>query len=67
MKLTNKPVRCWINQPSTLQVCHDRHGENVLAMDDGNNMARVYALKGAGISQRIPQNCLSPGWLNNKD
>lgn len=60
--MTSTPTRMWINQPSALQPCHAGHGTNVLAVDDGNNMARVYFLNGPVESARIPQTCLSPGW-----
>lgn len=65
--------RYWINQPSTLQLCHDMHGQNVLARKgyDGNRQddvcTRVYFTSGCIISTLIPTISLSTseGW-NNK-
>lgn len=51
----------WINQPSTLQLLHSLHGENVFAMREGDNW-RVYFLKGDVVSMIVPKNVLSKGW-----
>ena len=51
----------WINQPSNLQPLHSLHGENVLAISEGNNW-RIYFLKGEVISMIAPRNTLSKGW-----
>lgn len=54
--------RMWINQPSTAQRLHCRHGENVLAMPEGDRLCRVWFLSGDVISQQVNREALSPGW-----
>jgi hypothetical protein len=55
--------RAWINQPSTHQKYHDRHGVNVLAEVIGTNgMVCVYFTDGPVISQMIHRSALSKGW-----
>lgn len=56
------PVRMWINQPSTLQPLHKLDRTNVLAVEDGDRVMRVYFLSGPIVSQQVPRNALSPGW-----
>ena len=60
--MKNKPQRCWINQPSTLQPLHHLHGKCVLAVDDTNKMKTIYFLDGEIVSARVPANVLSLGW-----
>lgn len=54
--------RMWINQPSTLQPHHGRHGVRVLAEPDTPLTYKVYFLSGQVISQQMPKTALSPGW-----
>lgn len=54
--------RMWINQPSTLQLLHSRHGENVLAVKEGDKHYTIYLLNGNVISMLVPLNILSRGW-----
>ena len=53
--------RMWIDQPSTLQPLHSLHGTNVLAQPETDKVMRVYFLSGDVISQRVPNEALSPG------
>ena len=56
--------RMWINQPSSLQPEHKRHGENVLAYVYPNRaIARVYPLSGEIISEDMLLLILSEGWI----
>jgi hypothetical protein len=50
----------WINQPSTLQCCHELHGELIIAVPNTNNTVTAWFLDGR--SMRIPQICISDGW-----
>jgi len=61
--LPGKPVRCWINQPSTLQVGHKYHGTNVLAAPDFEGRSKVFFLGGETVSMTVPSQWLSPGWI----
>lgn len=54
--------RMWINQPSTAQRLHSRHGENVLALPEGDRLFRVWFLSGDVISQQVNREVLSSGW-----
>jgi hypothetical protein len=58
----NRPLRMWINQPSTLQPDHALHGTNVLAIAETDKMARIYFLSGPIESQQVSYLSLSPGW-----
>lgn len=58
-----KPIRCWINQPSTLQPLHARHGENVLAVPYTPGSHAIYTLWGASTGSIVPSNALSIGWV----
>ena len=55
--------RMWINQPSTLQLLHRLHATNVLAVPDSGQAMRVYFLSEDIISQQVPRNSLSEGWI----
>lgn len=56
--------RKWINQPSTLQVFHKYHRQNVLH-DEANDV--IYFTSGDIISCQLPRDpVLSPGWLPPK-
>lgn len=57
------PRRAWINQPSSLQPLHARHGENVLACRDTDTCDRVYPLSGPVVSLQVPRLSLSEGWV----
>jgi len=59
--------RMWINQPSTRQPFHNRHGQNVLAVKESETVHRVYFLAGAIVSQQMPTLCLSAGWPSEKE
>jgi len=61
--------RYWINQPSTLQEFHGRHGENVLGepVSHSNDYLRVYFLKGNVESMLFPKLALSRGWLEEEE
>lgn len=60
--------RMWINQPSTGQPFHKWHAMNVLARPDTDSGAmQIYFLDGVVISQQIPRNCLSKGWIPKRD
>ena len=62
LKLSNFPTRVWVNQPSTHQPCHKWHGTNMLAIADGEHMARAYFLSGPVIPIQVPVLSLSLGW-----
>lgn len=59
-------TRMWINQPSKLQPLHHLHGINVLAHPDTDDVHRVYFLSGDVVSQRVPKEALSRGWVKPK-
>lgn len=59
--------RMWINQPSTGQPFHKWHAMNVLARPDTDSAMQIYFLDGAIISQQVPRNCLSNGWIPKRD
>lgn len=61
----SKPIRMWINQPSTLQPLHKLHGTNVLAIDCNYNdrLKEIYFLQGDTISMLAPKLSLSLGWV----
>ena len=56
--------RMWVNQPSTLQPHHDRHGDLVLARpeDYDPQISRVYFTRGPTISMQMARRCLIEGW-----
>lgn len=54
--------RMWINQPSTQQRWHHRHGELVLARRESERTTRIYPLSGPIESEQIDHLALSPGW-----
>lgn len=56
-------TRMWINQPSKLQPLHRLHGTNVLAHPDTDGVHRVYFLFGDVVSQQVPSEALSRGWV----
>ncbi len=59
--------RMWINQPSTLQPLHERHGQNVLAEDKihGQNVM-VWFISGEKPYLLVPTIVLSVGWREDK-
>jgi hypothetical protein len=59
------PTRMWINQPSTLQALHSRHGQLGLAVEEDDGYYRFYPVAGDTISLRAPASALSPGWPNH--
>ena len=54
--------RVWINQPSTVQALHSKHGTNVLAVHEYGNTYRIYFLSGEVVSMQAFRDQLSPGW-----
>lgn len=64
MKPTKRPVRAWINQPSTLQPLHNLSGTNVLAVHERGDVWTVYFLHGPTISMECLGLWLSPGWIS---
>lgn len=63
---TNRPYRCWINQPSTHQPLHAFHGVDVLAIAEDEGFARVYPLEGPTVSFRVRSDALSKGWCMSR-
>lgn len=61
------PARYWINQPSSLQPLHSRHGENVLAVPYTPGSHAIYTLKGDVTGAVVPSNVLSAGWTLTVD
>ena len=61
--------RMWVNQPSTLQICHELNGTNVLADYSDTDGARVtiYFLTGDTVSAMVPKLILAKGWRKQKD
>jgi len=57
-----KPIRVWVNAPSTLQPDHEWHGRNGLAVLDEGTMARLFFCEGDIISIRIDTLYLAMGW-----
>lgn len=57
-----KPIRCWINQPSSLQPYHKFHGERGMAVFNGEEA--VFAFLSGAVDQvmEIPVKCLELGW-----
>jgi hypothetical protein len=60
--MVNKLTRMWINQPSTLQPLHARHGTNVLAQPYDGDRVEVFFLSGEVVSLITSKETLSPGW-----
>ena len=61
----NNLYRAWINQPSTAQLLHEYHGQNVLVYESGylhSDVVRVYFTEGTIISMNVPRIVLSKGW-----
>lgn len=59
--------RGWINQPSTLQPLHHRHGTRVLIDLHDDGFATVYFISGPVVSARVPNSALSLGWPNQEE
>jgi hypothetical protein len=51
--------RAWINQPSTLQPLHDRHGQHCIVNDLGDNCVDIYFTEGDVHSMRVSRLCIS--------
>ena len=51
--------RAFINQPSTLQPLHDRHGQHCIVDDLGDNCVHVYFTEGDVHSMRVSRQCIS--------
>lgn len=51
--------RGWINQPSTLQPLHDKHGLRCIVVPDTNGMATIWFTEGATLSMRVDPVCIS--------
>jgi hypothetical protein len=59
------PRRMWVNQPSTLQPLHKRHGENVIAVLDYKDTYRCYPISGEVSSFQCRSQSLSEGWTGD--
>lgn len=60
--MKSAPQRMWINQPSTQQPLHRRHGENVLAVHEYDDTWLVFFLSGEITSMQVSRLWLSEGW-----
>lgn len=47
--------RAWINQPSTQQPLHDKHGQRCIAVDYGTAFVDIYFTDGDTHSMRVPR------------
>lgn len=56
------PQRAWINQPSTLQPLHARHGEKVLVVWEYDDTFNAFLLQGPTISEQMLGIWLTAGW-----
>lgn len=55
-----RTYRAWINQPSTLQPLHDKHGQRCIVVDDREKgTVRAWFTEGAVHSMEIPRLCVS--------
>lgn len=61
---SSRPVRAWINQPSTLQTLHHRHGQRVLMVEHDDGSATLYPVSGPTISLLASVEVVSLGWDN---
>ena len=55
-----KPYRAWVNQPSTLQPQHAKHGIRGIVVDFGNDDVRFYPVSGPTISFDTKHEWVSP-------
>jgi len=51
--------RAWINQPSTLDILHNLHGQRCIVQDTGDRLVRIWFTEGAVHSMEVPRKCLS--------
>lgn len=51
--------RAFINQPSTLQPLHDRHGQHCIVNDLDDNCVDIYFTEGDVHSMRVSRQCIS--------
>ena len=51
--------RAWINQPSTLQPLHDRHGQRCIVNDTGDQSVTLYFTDGDVHSMTALRQCIS--------
>lgn len=61
---SQRPVgvyRGWINQPSSLQPLHQRHGQRCIVVPDTNGMVTAWFTDGPDHSIRIDPACISKG------
>jgi len=56
-----RPVRCWVNEPSTLQPDHEFHGKVGIAIPAPGPIVEVFFCDGPVISTHIEKLYLSPG------
>lgn len=54
--------RMWVNQPSTMQPMHDRHGQLVIAHHDYDDQWRCFPIAGNTVSFMANRLWLSDGW-----
>ncbi len=56
--------RAWINQPSTLQPLHDRHGQHCIAHDTGDQSVTLYFTDGPVHSMLADRSCIARVYLS---
>lgn len=59
--------RAKINQPSTLQPLHDRHGERCIVYDIGGEFVTLYFTEGAVHSMEASRLCISRIYLSHAE
>jgi len=58
--IQDKTYRAWINQPSTLDPDHDRHGKvGIIVNDDGGDYLTMWFTVGPTFSMRIARRSIS--------
>lgn len=59
-RVQDKCYRAWINQPSTLDPDHDRHGKvGIVVNDDGDDYVTMFFTEGPTFSMRIARRSIS--------
>jgi superfamily II DNA/RNA helicase len=59
--------RAFINQPSTLQPLHDRHGQRCIVYDIGGEFVVLYFTEGAVHSMEASRQCISRIYLSDAE
>ena len=59
--------RAWINQPSTLQPLHDRHGQRCIVHDTGDQSVTLHFTDGDVHSMTALRQCISRIYLSAAD